>query len=55
MAWEIEVSDEFADWYNTLSDAECQSVHTGIDALERLVRPLADLSWIRLGDRGFPT
>ena len=46
MSWEIEVSDEFAEWYDSLDVAECRSIHTGIDALERfgpaLGRPYVD-------------
>ena len=36
MAWEIEVSDEFKDWYDSLADGECASLHVVIDALEQL-------------------
>jgi hypothetical protein len=33
MAWEIEVSDEFKEWYESLTDAEAGSIHNGIEAL----------------------
>ena len=36
MAWEIEVSDEFKEWYESLTDEECSSVHNVIDALVQL-------------------
>jgi len=36
MAWEIEVSDEFKSWYDSLTDDECGSVHNGVEALAQL-------------------
>ena len=36
MAWEIEVSDEFKEWYESLTDEECGSVHNVIEALAQL-------------------
>ncbi len=33
MAWEVEVSDEFAEWYRALDDEECESVDTSVDML----------------------
>ncbi len=46
MAWEIEVSDEFKEWYESLTDEECGSVNGIIDALAllgpALGRPQAD-------------
>lgn len=33
MEWEIEVSDEFADWYQGLSDDEIESVTCSVDLL----------------------
>lgn len=36
MAWEIEVSDEFKEWYDSLTDEECGSVHNVIEALAQL-------------------
>lgn len=33
MAWEVEVSDEFAGWYRALDDEECESVDTSVDML----------------------
>jgi hypothetical protein len=36
MAWEIEVSDEFKEWYDSLTDDECSSVHKVIEALAAL-------------------
>lgn len=34
MAWEVEGTDEFADWYATLTNAQQRSVE---DAIERLI------------------
>lgn len=46
MAWEVEVSDEFREWYESLNDEECLSVNGAVDALEQLGpamgRPLVD-------------
>jgi hypothetical protein len=46
MAWEIEVSDEFKEWYDSLTDEECGSAHNVIEALAQLGpalgRPQAD-------------
>jgi hypothetical protein len=46
MPWEIEVSDEFKDWYESLTDDECGSINGVIDALAQLGpvlgRPLVD-------------
>ena len=46
MAWEIEVSDEFKEWYESLTDEECGSIHNVIEALAQLGpalgRPLVD-------------
>jgi len=46
MKWEVEASDEFVEWYNTLDDDEGKSVDTGVDMLEvygpSLHRPYAD-------------
>jgi hypothetical protein len=36
MPWEIEVSDEFKEWYESLTDAECGSIHDVIEALAQL-------------------
>jgi hypothetical protein len=36
MAWIIEVSDEFAEWYQDLSDDEYESVNFSVDLLEQL-------------------
>jgi hypothetical protein len=36
MAWEIEVSDEFKEWYESLTDEECGSVHNVIESLAAL-------------------
>jgi len=36
MAWEIEVSDEFKEWYESLTDEECGNVHNVIEALAQL-------------------
>jgi hypothetical protein len=33
MAWEVEVSDEFALWYRSLDEDESQSVDTSVDML----------------------
>jgi hypothetical protein len=46
MEWEIEVSDEFKEWYESLTDQECGSVNNVIEALAvlgpALGRPQAD-------------
>jgi hypothetical protein len=36
MAWEIEVSDEFKQWYESLTDDECGTVNKVIEALAAL-------------------
>jgi hypothetical protein len=33
MPWEIEVSDEFKEWYESLTDQECGSIHDAVEAL----------------------
>jgi hypothetical protein len=44
--WEVEVSDEFAEWYGTLDESESESVDTAVDMLveygPRLARPYVD-------------
>jgi hypothetical protein len=46
MAWEVEVSDEFIEWYEALSEPEGVSVDSAVDKLEEygptLGRPYAD-------------
>jgi hypothetical protein len=46
MAWEVEVSDEFIDWYHSLNEQEGESVDSAVDILEEygpaLGRPFAD-------------
>lgn len=46
MAWEVEVSDEFAGWYGSLDESESESVDTAVDMLVEygpaLGRPYAD-------------
>jgi hypothetical protein len=46
MTWEVEVSDEFIEWYVGLSKVERKSVATGVGLLERygpeLGRPYVD-------------
>jgi hypothetical protein len=46
MAWDVEVSDEFARWYGSLDEDESQSIDTAVDMLveygPRLGRPYAD-------------
>ena len=46
MHWEVEVSDEFVDWYNSLAGDERKSVAVAVEALELagpgLGRPLVD-------------
>jgi len=67
MAWEIEVSDEFKDWYNSLDEPEWESVNSAVGKLERygpeLGRPYADtlysskfpnLKELRIQHRGRP-
>jgi len=36
MAWEIEASDEFNEWYDSLTDEECGSANDVIEALVAL-------------------
>ena len=36
MPWEIEVSDGFKDWYDSLGDEECGSIHKVVEALSTL-------------------
>ena len=36
MAWTVEVSDEFAQWYGELTDDEHESVNFSVDLLEEL-------------------
>jgi hypothetical protein len=36
MAWEIEVSDEFKQWYASLTEAECGSINDVVEALAQL-------------------
>jgi|SRR5579859_1979513 len=46
MTWEVEVSDEFIEWYDALSKVERKSVAAGVGLLERygpeLGRPYVD-------------
>jgi hypothetical protein len=46
MAWEVEVSDEFAGWYDSLNEEEWESVNSGVEKLEKfgptLGRPYVD-------------
>jgi hypothetical protein len=46
MSWTVEVSDEFIEWYDALTDDEQESVNAGVDKLEvygpSLRRPYAD-------------
>lgn len=46
MAWEVEVSDEFIEWYDSLSESEGVSVDFAVDMLvdngPTLGRPYAD-------------
>jgi hypothetical protein len=35
MTWNVEVSDEFRNWYEVLSDDEQESVNFSVDLLER--------------------
>ena len=46
MPWEIEVSDEFTRWYQSLSEQEIESVNFSVDLLEQagplLGRPHVD-------------
>jgi hypothetical protein len=46
MVWEVEVSDEFINWYDSLNEQEGVSVDSAIDMLEAygpaLGRPYAD-------------
>ena len=67
MAWEIEVSDEFKDWYEVLNEHEWESVNSAVSKLEHygpaLGRPYADtlseskypnLKELRVQHRGRP-
>jgi hypothetical protein len=36
VAWTVEVSDEFAEWYRELTDDEHESVNFSVDLLEEL-------------------
>ncbi len=67
MAWDVEVSDEFASWYTALDEAESVSVDTAVDMLveygPRLGRPFADtlkgsrypnMKELRVQHRGHP-
>jgi hypothetical protein len=36
MSWEIEASDEFKQWYDSLAEDECNSVNKLVDALAQL-------------------
>src|ERR1039458_8714033 len=46
MQWDVEVSDEFKAWYDSLNEDEWESVNTGVDMLTvygpSLSRPYAD-------------
>lgn len=46
MPWEIEVSNEFKEWYDSLNDGEIESVNAAVETLEQLGptlgRPLVD-------------
>jgi hypothetical protein len=46
MAWEVEVSDEFIEWYDSLNEWEGVSVDSAVDTLVKngpaLGRPLVD-------------
>lgn len=46
MAWEVEATDEFADWYLHLTEAEQLAINATVDLLEErgpaLGRPYAD-------------
>jgi hypothetical protein len=46
MAWEVEVSDEFVEWYESLDEEEGVSVDSAVDKLVEygptLARPYAD-------------
>jgi hypothetical protein len=54
MAWEVEFTDEFGDWWNTLSEDEQESVNFGVRLLQErgpyLKRPHADT----IDNSGFP-
>lgn len=46
MPWEVEVSDEFAEWYASLDEPESQSIDSAVDKIVEygplLARPYAD-------------
>jgi len=67
MGWTVEVSDEFIEWYDALTDDERESVNAGVDKLEvygpELRRPYADtvkgsvyanMKELRIQHRGSP-
>jgi hypothetical protein len=33
MAWQVEVSDEFTDWYDSLNEDEWESINSAVDKL----------------------
>jgi hypothetical protein len=47
MAWDVEYTDEFEDWWNALSEAEQDDIAVGVGLLEtygpRLKRPYTDV------------
>jgi hypothetical protein len=55
VVWEVEATDEFADWYLHLTETEQLAINAVVDLLEErgpaLGRPYADTS----SDRGTPT
>ncbi len=36
MSWEVEYTDEFEEWWNTLSEGEQESINASIQLLEAL-------------------
>jgi hypothetical protein len=54
MAWEIEVSDEFKEWYESLTDPEALNVHNSVEALAAVGPALGRPHVDTLRDSRFP-
>jgi hypothetical protein len=46
MTWEVEVSDEFIDWCESLNEQEGVSVDTAVDMLKSMAPLSGGLMWI---------
>lgn len=47
MPWEIEVSDEFTRWYQSLTEQEIESVNFSVDRSNRRARCWGARTWTR--------